>query len=126
LILPYGNEGNSDIWQATSGFFFRMAGGYVGQFPLVPAEFTRYHPLVFNFFNLADFLLSNEQLKEFLAQKGVNAIIVSDHEPHLWRESRSPDPSPRELSNFTEDEKAATSLLFGTLGSPIQVGGVSL
>jgi len=30
LILPYGMKSNCDIWQATNGFYFRMAGGYVG------------------------------------------------------------------------------------------------
>jgi hypothetical protein len=39
LILPYGLEGESDIWQAMSGMYFTMAGGYVG---LVPPEYMHY------------------------------------------------------------------------------------
>jgi hypothetical protein len=34
LILPYGQVGNGNIWQSTTGFYFRMAGGYLGhRFP---------------------------------------------------------------------------------------------
>jgi len=120
LILPYGLTGNSNIWQATSDFYFTMAGGYVGPPPFMPGSFRPYYPLVANFYSLGDFPLSGELLKVFLAQKRVNAIVVADEGPHLWAGGRVPRP-------WYEVEKAATISLFGTLGiSPLRVGGVLL
>jgi hypothetical protein len=37
LALPFGAAGNSMLWQAETGFYFRMPEGYLGQFP--PAQF---------------------------------------------------------------------------------------
>ena len=31
VVLPYGINGNSMLWQLQSGWYFRMAGGYAGQ-----------------------------------------------------------------------------------------------
>ncbi len=33
LVLPYGYQGNSTLWQALSGFRFRMPGGEIGNIP---------------------------------------------------------------------------------------------
>jgi len=127
LILPYGVKGNSEIWQATSGLNFRMAGGYVGQAPFIPAQFERYLPLIHDFYSQADFPLSSELLKAFLVQNQVGAIIVADASPHLWTASSNPGATFPELVNFDQDEKDAVGALLGTLGvALIRIGGVSL
>jgi hypothetical protein len=38
VAFPFGPRGDSMIWQADSGFWFRMAGGYIT--PVVPRSFT--------------------------------------------------------------------------------------
>src|SRR5205823_5895260 len=38
IAFPVGPRGDSMIWQADSGFWFRMAGGYIT--PVVPRSFT--------------------------------------------------------------------------------------
>ncbi len=42
VVLPYGSTGNSMLWQALSGFYFRMAGGYT---TIVPLSFSREAPV---------------------------------------------------------------------------------
>jgi hypothetical protein len=39
LALPFGAAGNSMLWQAETGFYFRMPEGYLGQF--APAQFQQ-------------------------------------------------------------------------------------
>jgi len=45
VILPYGFEGDAMLWQALCAFDFRMAGGYTGFAPPIPAEYERW-PIV--------------------------------------------------------------------------------
>ncbi len=126
LILPYGIKGNSDIWQATSGFYFRMAGGYVG-LPLIPAAVQQYFPLMYSFYNLAEFPLSDEMLKAFLTQKRVNAVIVADEGAHLWTVSHIPGPWSAELTALGSNDGKVINSLLATLGvAAVHVGGLSL
>src|SRR5205807_1669551 len=37
LVLPFGQLGNSMLWQAETGMWFRMAGGYLS--PVYPADY---------------------------------------------------------------------------------------
>jgi hypothetical protein len=125
LILPYGLFGNSNIWQATSGFYFRMAGGYVGE-PPIPSGYLPFFPIVYDFFNLADSPFAGELLKMFLVQKNVSAIIVADEGAQLWRNSLKPGPVFPEATSLDSDERAVVLSLFATLGvNPVRTGGVS-
>lgn len=126
LIVPYGRTGNSDIWQATSGLYFRMAGGYVGS-PLMPSEFVPFYPLVSTFFNLAEFPCSGEMLKAFLAQKQISAVILADRQAHFWKPARNHDQTFLELSAISDDQQHAIRTLLGSTGiKPVQVGDVLL
>jgi len=115
LILPYGLYGNSDVWQATCGFYFRLAGGYVGQ-PPVPNQYVPFLPIVSALYNLADFPSSGELLKVFLVQKRVHAVVVVDEATSLWRNSRRAGPIVPEATRFDPDERAVIEELFATLG----------
>ena len=44
MILPFGNRGNSMLWQAATEMYFSLAGGYVGV-PIIADEFARW-PIV--------------------------------------------------------------------------------
>ncbi len=125
LILPYGQVGNSDIWQATTGLYFRMAGGYLGQ-PPIPKEYLPYFPIVYDLYNLADFPFSGDLLKMFLAQKRVNAIVVADEGALVLRNAAKPGPQFPVPTELDSDERATIRSLFATLGvSPVQMGEVS-
>jgi hypothetical protein len=124
LVLPYGNWGDSDLWLAQTRMYFRMAGGYVN--PLVPPNFDEY-PIVASFYNLVDIPDADEQLKCFLAQKHVGAVIVADGERQLYRPVPGAPVSSLERVSFSRQEKRTIQALFAGLGvAPIHVGGVSL
>ena len=99
LILPYSERGNSSLWQAYTGMYFRMAGGYVG----VPApEFLRW-PIVYTFYSGGLMPNHGPQLRAFLDAHDVRTVILADGTEGPW---------PK---------------LLATLGvEPLHVGGVSL
>lgn len=125
LILPYGEVANSNIWQAASSFYFRMAGGYLGQ-PPIPTDYLPYFPIVYDLYNLAPSPGAAELLKMFLAQMQVNAIVVAGDGPLLWRNNLTPGPQFPVATYLDADEKTTLQALFATLGAaPVHLGGVS-
>lgn len=81
VILPYGIRGNSMLWQAETGMYFRMAGGWTGP---VPPEFDSW-PIVDALYAGAYLPDADNQLRAFLANHGVTAVIVSDREKNAWQ-----------------------------------------
>lgn len=81
LVLPYALLGNSMLWQAETGMYFRMAGAHTGPISL---EFQRW-PVVTAFLFRTDLPDEGEQLKAFLTAHGVGAIVIDDHEPPWWK-----------------------------------------
>lgn len=75
VILPYGQSGNSMLWQAESGMYFRMAEGHTGT--TVIDDFQRW-PIVNAFQFRRAIPDPQEQLKAFLAAHDVSTIIVAD------------------------------------------------
>ena len=125
LILPYGEVGNSNIWQAATGFYFRMAGGYLGQ-PPIPTEFLPYFAIVYDLYNLADFPFADEMLKVFLAQKKVKAVVVADEGAYLWTNEHDRSPPFPQATAFSSSERTVISSLFAAIGLfPLHVGGIS-
>lgn len=82
LIFPYGPIGNSMLWQAQTGMYFRMAGGYVG--PIIPAEFTRW-PIVRGFYARRFTAADQRQLLAFLRTHDVRTVIVAGDAADRWR-----------------------------------------
>ncbi len=99
VIIPYGDQGESMLWQAETNMYFRMAGGYVGS---TPQSFSDL-PIVNTFYTgnlIPDY---EKQLKEFTSTHDVKAIIVADSSPETFYQ------------------------LFSSLGvEPQHVGGVTL
>ena len=87
------------LWQAETAMYFRIAGGWTG---LVPPEFDTW-PIV-DVLNAGACLPdADNQLKAFLANHGVSAVVVCDREKNAWQPLLS---------------------TFGVI--PVDVGGVSL
>jgi hypothetical protein len=125
LILPYGEVGNSNIWQAATGFYFRMAGGYLGQ-PPIPTEYLSYFPIVYDLYNMAESPYAGELLKMFLAQKRVDDIVIADEGAHLWRNSLKSGPQFPEATALDSDERTTLSSFFDALGvASVRSGGVT-
>ncbi len=82
ILTPYGYLGNSMLWQAQAGMYFRMAGGYTGQ---LPDSYERW-PVIEALGRSAYLPDSQRQLMSFLADHEVGAIVVSDEDPDrsLW------------------------------------------
>lgn len=74
VTFPYGVNGPSMLWQAESGMYFSMAGGYIGP---TPDEFARWPAVASALFSLplAD---SETQWHSFLAAHRIEAIVVAD------------------------------------------------
>jgi len=74
IIFPYGYNGKSMLWQAETGMYFDMAGGYVG---LTPEEFTDW-PIVHTFYSGVLIPDYENELKRFLISHGVDAVIIEN------------------------------------------------
>jgi hypothetical protein len=97
LALPFGQKGMSMLWQAESGMNFRLAEGLTG---LQPIE-TRRWPIVNVFFGAPDLPDPATQLKAFIANVGITAIVIDAADPSVaqWKQLFSPlNITPREIS----------------------------
>jgi hypothetical protein len=86
LVIPYGLNGNSMLWQAETDMYFRMPGGYIA--PDVPVGYWR-DPV-------ARVLLNPDvegpvtpqrlrlPLRDFIVRRGVGAVIIGDSSPAPW------------------------------------------
>ncbi len=83
LTLPWGSTGNSMLWQAQCGMCFRNVSGYTA---MERFEVRRW-PIVNYFLGAADLPEPDLQLKAFLANTGVTAIVIDDANPDAasWR-----------------------------------------
>jgi hypothetical protein len=79
LILPFGQLGNSMLWQAETGMWFRMAGGYLN--PVYPADYET-DPLFPALFGRAK--PDPRTLRSFLARRHVGAVIVDPKMAQRW------------------------------------------
>jgi hypothetical protein len=77
VIVPYGQLGDSMLWQAVTGMYFRMAGGHTG--PTVSDDFIQWPAVGALHFQTA-IPDAGGQMKAFLASHDVGAIIVDDRE----------------------------------------------
>lgn len=80
LVLPWGQQGYSMLWQAETGFWFRMAGGYVGA--LLPPDYVAdpARPGIAD----AAASLSGAQLHDFLRRRHVGAVVVDSGSAGAW------------------------------------------
>jgi hypothetical protein len=127
IVLPYGMLGEGMLWQAATDMHFRMAEGYVTFAPPVPEEQSRW-PIIAGLFRIRGVPAAGDQLKAYLANHGVSAVIVGprrhyrvgwiDDGPTATTWLRAPTLAP---------ERDASSAMLDSLGVPaIDVGGVTL
>jgi hypothetical protein len=134
LVTPYSLYGKSMLWQAQSGFYFRMAGGWTG---VLPDEYTRWP--VIDALTLQRYLPDPQmQLMSFLSAHQVTAIVSANGDPAhefcpQWLPAGAAEPlkvggvtlyrlAPEALSayrtmNAAEAERRADSAIFNGLFS---------
>jgi hypothetical protein len=83
MMLPFGQADISMLWQAETGMWFRVAGGYLGR--LLPDDYVR-EPLLPALLPLqyGQVSASPSELRSFLARRGVRAVIVDPTEAGQW------------------------------------------
>jgi hypothetical protein len=86
VVLPYGIEGESMLWQAVAGMWFRMAGGYTG---ITPREFEQW-PVVRAFMTSSYIPNISLQLVAFMAAHGADVVVVDDANWHFWAPALAP------------------------------------
>ncbi len=82
LVLPYGYLDVSMLWQAETGMWFRMAEGYLN--PVPPADYAR-DPLLPALYGQVK--PTPQQLRSFLVDRHVGAVIVDPGKPQQWPEA---------------------------------------
>ena len=80
LLIPAGYTGDSLLWQAVSGFHFRMAGGSLGSG--IPSTFPG--TMVIRLFNDHAHPGDGSALVAFARSKGVSTIVVDPTDPQPW------------------------------------------
>ena len=95
MIIPYGGAGNSMLWQAQTGMYFRMAQGDTG--PVPPPEFQQW-PIVNALRRETYIPQAANQMLAFMAAQGVSVVIVSDRAQRFWAPMlRSLDSHPKAI-----------------------------
>ena len=80
VVLPFGNRGNSLLWQALTDMNFRMAGAYMNPPPSQSACWQ-----VLTTFQMGHAVTDfPERLKLFLVANAVKAIVVPRHLNQFW------------------------------------------
>jgi hypothetical protein len=82
VVLPYGYNGDSMLWQATTHMYFAMAEGYGGA---RPEEFQKW-PIVEAFLKGSYVPEPIIQLRAFLTAHRVNVVIVTDGVLTTWQD----------------------------------------
>jgi hypothetical protein len=73
VTIPYGNHSDCMLWQASTDFYFRMAGGYTGA--VMPDDFLKW-PIVNSLYWGGDIADATTQLGSFLAAHDVREVIA--------------------------------------------------
>jgi hypothetical protein len=127
VILPYVLHSDSMLWQAETGMYFRMAGGYIG-FPPVPPQYEQW-PIVWAAYNEAEIPDAGDQFKAFLANHNVGAVIVvSEGTEVTWEFTRGnlEPPKWRHMPVSSHEMRLWQGWLAALGVAPIDAGGVEL
>ena len=126
IILPYSINGDSMLWQAESNMYFAMVQGWTG-FPLAPAQFENW-PIVQTLIDNIALPDPGPQLKAFIANYGVRAIIVADACACTWQyHSNDVAPGAWTRASVSDHDRQLWKGWLSTLGTePIAAGGVLL
>ena len=81
LLLPYGGDGYSMLWQAQSKFWFRMPEGYLSGVP--PTAFLA-DPLAQKFLHSQTTPVAPADIRAFVQKYRVTTIIVDPTDPESW------------------------------------------
>jgi hypothetical protein len=120
LIVPFGQTGDSMLWQAETLMYFRMAGGWLGP---MPAEYEHW-PIVQALLSSVLMPEPDLQLKAFLLHYGIHTVVLDDAVKGPWRRLFSSlDTAPVRLGQVTVYRTAAGRLSATPPLNPLQAEG---
>ena len=95
LAFPFGPGGTSMLWQADSGFWFRLAGGYVS--PTAPPQFMSPHPIQQIAANDQPPKVTTGDIREFVRLKHIDAIVLDAAYASTWQPLLDPLAHPQRI-----------------------------
>jgi hypothetical protein len=126
MVLPYGFEGDGMLWQALSGFEFRMAGGYTGFAPPIPESYERW-PIIDALYDVTPIPGSSAQFRAFLKSHDVGAIVFAGQDDHAIEVSHADGPGIWHRGSIPPRDREVWNVLLGGLGvSGQEIGGITL
>jgi hypothetical protein len=95
LPLPQGALGDSLLWQVDSGFWFRIAGGYIS--PAIPPPYT--HPPAVQRVVANDLppKITSASIRRFVELKDVTAVVLDDRNAGTWKAVLAPLARPQSV-----------------------------
>ena len=93
LGLPFGARGNSLIWQANSGFWFRLAGGYA--LNTVPPFFRQPRAVASVASNEEPAQITTADVRAFARKASVSSIVLNAAQSQEWRRILDPLGHPQ-------------------------------
>jgi hypothetical protein len=127
MVLPYGMLGEGMLWQAATDMHFRMAEGYVTFAPPVPEEHSRW-PIIAGLYQLRGVPAAGDQLKAYLANHGVDAVIVGPRRQYRVGsiDGRSSAITWLRWPTLAPERDAICAMLTSLGVRPIEAAGVTL
>jgi hypothetical protein len=127
MVLPYGMLGEGMLWQAATDMYFRMAEGYVTFAPPVPEEHSRW-PIIAGLYQLRGVPAAGDQLKAYLANHGVDAVIVGPRRQYRVGsiDGRSSAITWLRWPTLAPERDAICAMLTSLGVRPIEAAGVTL
>jgi hypothetical protein len=107
LLLPFGSLGDSMMWQARTGFWFRDAGGYISPYP--PGSYTWLQ-------GMRD--IATEKSPPDAGTNAVLQLIRANHVTAIVLDAKSQDLWGRFLSPFARPQAVGGTLIYRLRGSP--------
>jgi hypothetical protein len=107
LLLPFGTDGDAEIWQVRSGFWFEDAGGYVSPYP--PASYTQTLGVQQIATEKIPPDVGANQVLQLVRLEHVTSIVVDAAEYGLWAPV---------LRSFGRPQEAGGAFIYRLRGAP--------
>jgi hypothetical protein len=95
-VFPFSRHGNSMLWQADAGFWFRQAGGYVAPLPPKPFQSPQGVADVAEFGDRAEQVVG--PMLQLVRLKHVDVLVVDGGDAEPWRSLLAPARKPLEVA----------------------------
>jgi hypothetical protein len=107
LLLPFGTRGETMMWQARTGFWFRLAGGYVSPYP--PRGYTTTEGI---------FRIATEEIPPDVGTGSVLQLVRLEHATTIVLDEREESLWGPVLHAFGHPQRAGGALIYRLPDAP--------